>query len=581
MNDTDQPSNTKAWVYALIGFVLGLIFVVLVTMVVINQVGLPFTWDSFVQLHLNQPLMWIIDLIPIVLAIFFGIFGRREITLERMSSQMSNLLQERNSEINRLNAEVESKSAEIVRGSEELARTTSESQKAYAVVNQAKREWETTFDSVSDLVLLTDNDGKIIRCNRATSQAFQADISQIQGMQIGELFYGRSASGQEQFPTQRAELKFPRLEHWYEVMSSDLVMESDQLGRIYLLRDISDRQHAMLTVDRQRQYYEALVKNIPMAIVTLNLDLRVVDCNPAFESLFGYPKKEVFGQDLDKLIAPAEYTEEALSLSQAVAKGEDVRQVTQRQRKDGSLVNVELYGIPVILWGKQIGILAIYHDISGLIHPPEEAEVSATTGAEWVAEASLAKLLAEPVEPVESIEPARLAEITLEPSPSLEGESGAALVMPAVEAEEGTPSPDETLRKTLPIEIIEGIGPVFADKLAEAGVTTPAQLLQAAADRKGRQNLVETTGISRGLILKWVNRADLMRVPGVGEEYSDLLEAAGVDTVKELRNRVPENLHQTMTDVNSEKHLVRRLPHLSEVQAWVQAAKELEPLITY
>jgi hypothetical protein len=105
--------------------------------------------------------------------------------------------------------------------------------------------------------------------------------------------------------------------------------------------------------------------------------------------------------------------------------------------------------------------------------------------------------------------------------------------------------------------------------------------LQAGADRKGRQTLVDTTGISRGLILKWVNRADLMRVPGVGEEYSDLLEAAGVDTVKELRVRVPENLHRTMTEVNADKRLVRRLPHLSEVQAWVQAAKELEPLITY
>jgi PAS domain S-box-containing protein len=338
-------------------------------------------------------------------------------------------------------------------------RTTSESQKAFALVNQAKREWETTFDSVTDLVLLTDKDGKILRCNRATSQAFQAEISQIQGMQIGELFYGRSASGQEQFPTQRAELKFPRLEHWYEVMSSDLVMESDQLGKVYLLRDIADRQHAMLTVDRQRQYYEALVKKIPMAIVTLNLDLRVVDCNPAFESLFGYPKKEVFGQDLDKLIAPAEYTDEALSLSQAVAKGEEVRQVTQRQRKDGSLVNVELYGIPIILWGKQIGILAIYHDISGLIPPQEEAEVSATTAAEWVAELSLAKLLAEPVEPAESIEPARLADITLEPSPTLEGASGAAFVMPAVEAEEGAPSSDETLRKTLQIRSSKALAP--------------------------------------------------------------------------------------------------------------------------
>jgi uncharacterized membrane protein len=107
MNDPNQPSNTRAWLYALIGFVLGLMFVALVTLIVIYQVGSPLTWDAVVQLHLNQPLMWIIDLIPIVLAVFFGIFGRRENALERMTSQMSNLLQERNSEINSLNAEVE------------------------------------------------------------------------------------------------------------------------------------------------------------------------------------------------------------------------------------------------------------------------------------------------------------------------------------------------------------------------------------------------------------------------------------------------------------------------------------------
>ncbi|MCK4975724.1 MAG: DUF4332 domain-containing protein, partial [Anaerolineales bacterium] len=83
------------------------------------------------------------------------------------------------------------------------------------------------------------------------------------------------------------------------------------------------------------------------------------------------------------------------------------------------------------------------------------------------------------------------------------------------------------------------------------------------------------------LILKWVNRADLMRVPGVGEEYSDLLEAAGVDTIKELRNRNPEHLYQALLEVNEQKSLVRRAPHQSEVEAWVQAAEDIDPLLTY
>ena len=590
MNDTDQPGNFRIWLYAFAGFVLGLVFVALATWVVIDQVGSPLTWESIVQLHLNQPLLWLVDLVPILLAVVFGILGGREVALIRMSHQMAKVIKQRNSEIDHLNAEVDSKSAEIVRYSEDLAKQIDESQKAFAVVRQAKQEWEATFDSMADLIVLTDENGKIIRCNRATCQAFQADFNQILGMQIGELFYGSSGSGQEQFPTQRAEMKFPQLDRWYEVLSNALMMDAGQQGRIYLLRDISDRKQATLALDRQRQYYEALVKNNPIAIVTLNLDQRIVDCNPAFENLFGYPKQEVFGQDLDGLIAPSERTEESHSLSQVVRKGEVVHKITQRHRKDGSPVDVELFGIPIILWGKQIGILGLYHDISDLIRPPEAAESSLLSGAEWVADASLAEQPAEPFEAAESVEPAGLAGVPLDTSPFLdegavtrEGQEGDDLpaVEPPLEVVKAAPLPGETRRKPLQIEVVEGVGPVYAAKLAAAGVTTTAELLQAAADRKGRQTLAETTGITRDMILKWVNRADLMRVPGVGEEYSDLLEAAGVDTVKELRNRNPQNLHLAMTEINAEKRLVRRLPYLSEVQAWVKAAKELEPLITY
>src|SRR4030067_1112797 len=392
MNDTDQPSNFRVWLYAFAGFVCCLIFVALATWVVIDQVGPLLTWESIAQLHLSQPLMWLVDLVPILLAVVFGILGEREVALSRMSHEMARVIKQRNSEIDHLNAEVDSKTAEIVRYSEDVAKQLDESQKVFTVVRQAKHEWEATFDSVADLIVLTDENGKIIRCNRATCQAFQADFNQILGMQIGELFYGSSGSGQEQFPTQRAEMKFPQLDHWYEVLSNELMMAAGQQGKIYLLRNITDRKQATLALDRQRQYYEALVKEHPIAIVTLNLDQRIVDCNPAFENLFGYPKQEVFGQDLDGLIAPSERTEESHSLSQVVRKGEVVHKITQRHRKDGSPVDVELFGIPILLWGKQIGILGLYHDISGLVRTPEAAESSALTGAGWVAEGCLAEV---------------------------------------------------------------------------------------------------------------------------------------------------------------------------------------------
>jgi len=131
------------------------------------------------------------------------------------------------------------------------------------------------------------------------------------------------------------------------------------------------------------------------------------------------------------------------------------------------------------------------------------------------------------------------------------------------------------------LEVIEGIGPVYAAKLRENGIRTIEALLEAGATPAGRQRLEAKTGIYHALILEWVNLADLMRIKGVGEEYSDLLEEAGVDTVRELRNRVPEHLYQAIVRINQQKKLVRRVPTLKMVRDWVQQARTLPPKLTY
>lgn len=128
---------------------------------------------------------------------------------------------------------------------------------------------------------------------------------------------------------------------------------------------------------------------------------------------------------------------------------------------------------------------------------------------------------------------------------------------------------------------IEGIGPVHAGKLREQGIRTTAALLRHGGSPAGRRSLAAAVGVQEAAILEWVNRADLMRVKGIGEEYSDLLEAAGVDTVKELRRRNAENLHRALMAANAEKKLVRRPPAISEVERWIAYAKTLEPAVTY
>ncbi len=131
------------------------------------------------------------------------------------------------------------------------------------------------------------------------------------------------------------------------------------------------------------------------------------------------------------------------------------------------------------------------------------------------------------------------------------------------------------------IEEIEGIGPAYAEKLSGAGVATTDDLLKLCCDKNGRGQTAEKTGLSETLLLKWANMADLMRISGVGGEYAELLEGAGVDTVKELRNRNAENLAAKMTEVNEEKKLTRNVPAASQVEKWVEQAKSLDPVITH
>jgi predicted flap endonuclease-1-like 5' DNA nuclease len=133
------------------------------------------------------------------------------------------------------------------------------------------------------------------------------------------------------------------------------------------------------------------------------------------------------------------------------------------------------------------------------------------------------------------------------------------------------------------LESIEGIGAVQARKLRAVGVRGTVSLLERGATRKGRAELAKETGVSDKLVLAWCNKADLMRVKGVGEEYSDLLEQAGVDTVAELKGRNPANLHKAMIEKNDagKRHLVRRTPSLGEVERWVAHAKTLPRVMTY
>lgn len=128
---------------------------------------------------------------------------------------------------------------------------------------------------------------------------------------------------------------------------------------------------------------------------------------------------------------------------------------------------------------------------------------------------------------------------------------------------------------------IEGIGPAMAKKLEQAGIRGVATLLKQGATTKGRKEIAEKSGVSESQILKWVNMADLFRIKGIAGQYAELLEAAGVDTVRELATRNPQNLQKAMQDTNDEKSLVRQVPGAAAVTNWVGQAKELPRAVHY
>ena len=131
------------------------------------------------------------------------------------------------------------------------------------------------------------------------------------------------------------------------------------------------------------------------------------------------------------------------------------------------------------------------------------------------------------------------------------------------------------------LQTIEGIGEAYAGKLEQAGIGSLEALLEQCKTPKGRADLAAKSGISDKLVLKWANRADLFRVKGIGEEFADLLEVAGVDTVPDLAQRNAENLYNKMAEVNAERKLARRLPSQAQVADWIEQAKQLPRVMTY
>lgn len=254
-----------------------------------------------------------------------------------------------------------------------------------SVLKKGKEEWEFTFDALPEIIIITNPSGSIIRCNRATTQLFGVKYSDILDKPLETFWRGVDGSTEEISTALENPLQFRMKDRWFSVSGYPIHTRRELYGYVYICKDITIRWHAEKELQRQNRYLEALLAHSPVAIVTLDLQLRVQGCNPAFEKMFGFSKEEVLGTDLDALITNDMIKSIASDLTQRVTEGQSIAFQGQRSRKDGALLDVNILAVPVLLDGNTIAYLGMYTDITDLIKTYREAERANAAKGEFLA----------------------------------------------------------------------------------------------------------------------------------------------------------------------------------------------------
>ncbi|MFO1417878.1 MAG: response regulator [Methylotetracoccus sp.] len=262
-----------------------------------------------------------------------------------------------------------------------------EMQRLEAVLMKGKKEWELTFDAITDLIFVVDAEGVIQRCNRSVIDHLQSTYLDVVGTPLRTLL--NHCGGDAESPNMCAgEVEIPCLGGVFDVFLRQMPLDGAGSRSIYVMRDITDRKRAEMAVEYQRQFFEALVLNSPAAIVVSDALGCVTSLNPAFERLFQYRAAEVLGTVLNGRITTPDTKQEADSLTQRVLENETVHTVSHRRRKDGTLVDVEIFSAPVYVAGTRAGTLTIYHDISDHVRAKQEAEEASRSKSEFLANMS-------------------------------------------------------------------------------------------------------------------------------------------------------------------------------------------------
>jgi len=317
----------------------------------------------------SEPLLWLIATAPLVLGGMAAWVGRER-------GRLADLTERLQEEVSRQTLALRQKNLILARENEQRRRLEE-------IVTTAKREWEGIFDTVSDLIAVVDAGGRVRRCNRSLAQALDKPFQEIVGAPWAALLYQEFPPDESVLRGGGARLVFPGLDGRY-----DMAVYLLDDARIYVLHNVTRQYEAENEIRRQKRYFEALVHNSPVAIVVLDRQSNILACNPAFEQLFGYSEPQIHGQNLDALITDERTRAEASTYSRQVLEGGAVHSVGQRVRRDGSLVEVEIFGVPIMVDGEMVGALGMYHDITALVAARRAAESADRAKSEFLANMS-------------------------------------------------------------------------------------------------------------------------------------------------------------------------------------------------
>jgi PAS domain S-box-containing protein len=262
------------------------------------------------------------------------------------------------------------------------------------ILERGKREWEGIFDAVQDSILVSDGQGRVLRCNRSAVRLLDTSFDRLVNMPVDQITLDGSQDPAFRLSALDGEVHLPGTDAWYDITRYPIDLDEDNKGTIYIIRDITERKRSVAIIRQQKDYLQALINHSPVAIVTLGLNQKIQSFNRAFETMFGYSQAEIIDRDLDELLSSVPGSNgnngsaPAAPYFQQAINGEPVKAIITRHRKNGSVVDLEIAGVPLAVDGHVASVLWLFHDITDLMQARRAAEQADRAKSEFLANMS-------------------------------------------------------------------------------------------------------------------------------------------------------------------------------------------------